>query len=89
LGATVSAWDNFISRATLCRCIRPSIYEKFGFFRGDYLEKPKKDGSQKKEVGFRWHDTKFFTDDDLSRKNNWSPIINALEGSQLINKTEE
>jgi IS5 family transposase len=35
LGATVSAWDDFISRAILAACIRPSIYETFGFFRDD------------------------------------------------------
>jgi len=46
-----------------------------------YIEAPKKDGSKKKEVGFRWHDTKSFTSDDHSRRNNWSPIINALENA--------
>ena len=45
----------------------------------NYIEKPKKDGTKKKEVDFRWHDTKLFTKDDLSRKNNWSPIIKALK----------
>ena len=47
----------------------------------NYIEKPKKDGTKKKEVDFRWHDTKLFTKDDLSRKNNWSPIIKALENA--------
>ena len=46
-----------------------------------YIKTLKKDGSQRKAVGFRWHDTKSFTDDDRSRKNNWSPIINALENA--------
>ena len=46
-----------------------------------YIEAPKKDGSKKKEVGFRWHDTKAFTVDDHSRKNNWSPIKKALENA--------
>lgn len=46
-----------------------------------YIEAPKKDGSQKKEVGFRWHYTKSFTKDDHSRKNNWEPIIKALENA--------
>lgn len=36
-----------------------------------YILSPKKDGSSKKEVAFRWHDFKFFTDTDYSRKNNW------------------
>ena len=47
----------------------------------NYMSVLKKDGSKKKEVGFRWHDTKLFTEDDYSRKNNWSPIIKALENA--------
>lgn len=43
-----------------------------------YIDTLKKDGSKRKEVGFRWHDTRYFTDDDNSRRNNWSPIIAAL-----------
>jgi|GEM_PF-757217 len=43
-----------------------------------YISKPKRDGSPKKEVGFRWFDEVSFNDDDRSRKNNWQPIINAL-----------
>jgi len=39
-----------------------------------YLSQPKRDGSKRMEVGFRWHDTKFFTDNDRNRKNNWQPI---------------
>lgn len=46
-----------------------------------YIEAPKKDGSKKKEVGFRWYDTKSFTKDDHSRKDNWEPIIKALENA--------
>ncbi len=46
-----------------------------------YIEAPKRDGSRKKEVGFRWHDTKSFTEDGNSRKNNWSPIKKALENA--------
>lgn len=37
----------------------------------DYLEKPKRDGSSKKEIAFRWFDLKVFTEDDHLRKNNW------------------
>ena len=39
-----------------------------------YLEQPKRDGSKRKEVGFRWHDIKLFTNDDRRRKDNWRPI---------------
>lgn len=43
-----------------------------------YINKPKRDGSPRKEVGFRWFDEVSFNEDDRSRKNNWQPIINAL-----------
>lgn len=43
-----------------------------------YLAKPKRDGTQRKEVGFRWHDTSYFCDDDRGRRNNWKPIEDML-----------
>ena len=43
-----------------------------------YITTPKRDGTKRKEVGFRWHDTKLFTDDDRKRKNNWTPIEQRL-----------
>jgi len=43
-----------------------------------YLAKPKRDGTKRRHVGFRWHDTKFFTDDDRNRKSNWNPIEERL-----------
>ena len=43
-----------------------------------YMAKPKRDGTKHKNVGFRWHDTKLFSDDDRSRKNNWKPIEERL-----------
>lgn len=46
-----------------------------------YISKPKRDGSPKKEVGFRWFDEVSFVDDDRARKNNWQPIVKALESS--------
>jgi hypothetical protein len=45
---------------------------------GAYMSKTKSDGSPHKEVGFRWFDKVKFTKDDLDRKNNWKPVINAL-----------
>lgn len=45
----------------------------------EYISKPKRDGSSKKEVGFRWFDEVSFVDDDRSRKNNWQPIKSALD----------
>jgi hypothetical protein len=44
----------------------------------EYMSTLKKDGSERKEVGFRWHDTRLFTENDRSRNGNWSPIIDAL-----------
>ncbi len=44
-----------------------------------YMAKPKRDGSAKKEVTFRWFDERSFSDDDRWRRNNWSPILNAFE----------
>lgn len=44
----------------------------------DYMSKPKKDGSPRKDVGFRWFDEVSFSDDDLHRRNNWEPIIAKL-----------
>ena len=43
-----------------------------------YMAKPKRDGTAKKEVGFRWFDEVSFTEDDKARKNNWRAIENAL-----------
>jgi len=43
-----------------------------------YLSQLKRDGSKRKDVGFRWHDTKLFTDDDRNRKDNWQPIEEKL-----------
>ncbi|MBI5015560.1 MAG: aspartate-ammonia lyase [Deltaproteobacteria bacterium] len=46
----------------------------------NYLATPKRDGTRRKDVGFRWHDVSYFTDDDRGRLNNWRPIIDALKG---------
>ena len=43
-----------------------------------YMKTLKRDGTKHKEVGFRWHDANYFTEDDLKRKNNWDPIIKKL-----------
>ena len=43
-----------------------------------YIGKPKRDGSARKEVGFRWFDEVSFTEGDKARKNNWKLIEDAL-----------
>ncbi len=48
------------------------VYEEF-------INKPKRDGTPRKEVGFRWFDEVSFNENDHSRKNNWHPIIQVLE----------
>ncbi|HCT71928.1 MAG: hypothetical protein AB2L17_02775 [Lentimicrobium sp.] len=37
-----------------------------------YLAKPKRDGTRRKDVDFRWYDFTEFSEDDYQRKNNWS-----------------
>ena len=37
-----------------------------------YMSTLKRDGLARKDVAFRWHDFKFFTEQDHLRKNNWS-----------------
>jgi len=59
----------------------PVLVERVVKVYQDYISKPKRDGSPKKEVGFRWFDEVSFSDDDRSRKNNWQPIIDALGDS--------
>ncbi len=46
-----------------------------------YMAKPKKDGSQRKAVGFRWFDEISFTEDDKVRKNDWARIHEALSAA--------
>jgi hypothetical protein len=36
-----------------------------------YISMPKRDGSQRKDVSFRWFDFRYFTDEDRSRLNRW------------------
>ena len=46
-----------------------------------YMAKPKKDGLARKTVAFRWFDEVSFTEDDRTRKNDWSRIIAALSAA--------
>ncbi len=47
----------------------------------EYLSIPRKDGTKRKDVAFRWHDENFFTEDDKKRKNNWELIEKALKST--------
>ena len=44
-----------------------------------YLSKTKRDGSQRKEVDFRWIDLKDLTTNERKQKNSWNLIIKALK----------
>jgi hypothetical protein len=57
----------------------PVLSERVSQVYQAYITQPKRDGSPKKEVGFRWFDDVSFNEDDHSRKNNWQPIIKALK----------
>ncbi len=47
------------------------LAEKISNIYNDYINTPKKDGTKRKEVNFRWFDFTNFTSDDYNRKNNW------------------
>ncbi len=47
------------------------LVERVNHIYSEYISKPKRDGSIRKEPGFRWFDHKYFTEDDKLRKNNW------------------
>lgn len=44
-----------------------------------YVNTPKRDGSKRKEVKFRWFDLKNFTQEETKQRNNWGKIIKALK----------
>jgi hypothetical protein len=46
-----------------------------------YMAKAKRSGEQHKDPGFRWFDEINFTEADHARRNDWQPIIGALEGN--------
>jgi hypothetical protein len=43
-----------------------------------YLAAPKRDGSSRRDVGFRWCDESMFAGQDRQRKNNWQAIEEFL-----------
>ena len=44
----------------------------------EYLQQAKRDGTPRKDVGFRWMDLKNFTAKEKQLKNSWQEIIRAL-----------
>lgn len=57
---------------------RKELVSRINSIYATYMAKPKKDGSERKTVGFRWFNEISFAEDDKSRKNNWSHIRVAL-----------
>jgi hypothetical protein len=47
----------------------------------EYISTPKRDGTPRKPVGFRWFDEVSFSPDDRSRKNDWSSIRKSLNAA--------
>lgn len=43
-----------------------------------YMAKPKKDGTKRVEVDFRWYDEGDISEDDQKRRDNWEPILKVL-----------
>ncbi len=76
----------FVVLVTLKQCELPDfrIYEhnalsnRISEVYNAYITKPKKDGTAKKEVSFRWFDEVSFTAEDKLRLNNWEPITKKL-----------
>ena len=63
-------------------CKHLAVAEKINQVYRNFMEKPKKDGSTRKEVGFRWINDSDIEHDESwnSMKNNWKPIIDVLSG---------
>lgn len=76
----------FVALVNLVPDSPPEVYvyeysvlaERISALYTKYLSTPKRDGTARKEVGFRWFDEVHFVEDDHGRKNNWQPIIAAL-----------
>jgi hypothetical protein len=52
------------------------LAERVAGLYADYMNTPKRDGSQRRDVDFRWFDLRYFTDDDRSRRNKWRLLCN-------------
>lgn len=48
------------------------LSEKVDTLYKNYLLTPKRDGSRRKDIAFRWFNLSDFTEDDNTRKNNWA-----------------
>jgi len=58
--------------------LRDELSELIASHYEAYISKPKRDGSPRKDIDFRWFDKKYFTADDHNRKNKWKLITKML-----------
>ena len=49
-----------------------SLAERVGEVYAQYFSRPKRDGSPRQEVSFRWFDYRDFNEEDRQRLNNWA-----------------
>lgn len=49
-----------------------ALSERINQIYSEYISTPKKDGTARKDIDFRWFDHKFMNDSDRSRLNDWS-----------------
>jgi hypothetical protein len=57
------------------------LSERISCLYADYINIPKRDGSKRRDVDFRWFDLRYFSEDDYNRRNNWDVL-----GFQLTDK---
>jgi hypothetical protein len=50
------------------------LSERISCLYEDYMNIPKRDGSTRRDVDFRWFDLRYFTEDDYNRRNNWDVL---------------
>ena len=60
-----------------------ALSERVSEVYAGYMSTPKRDGSQRKDVGFRWFDFRYFKDEDRSRLNGWD-ILGFSDASPAI-----
>ena len=58
------------------------LSQRISCLYADYMKTPKRDGSRRRDVDFRWFDLRYFTDYDYSRRNKWDLLgFNQLRSS--------
>jgi hypothetical protein len=50
------------------------LAERIAGLYTEYMNVPKRDGSKRRDVNFRWFDLRYFNEDDCNRRNNWDVL---------------